>query len=206
MEEPPTLPARLPYDPPCVLCLGRLVPEKGFDVALRVFAQVRERVPSARFLIAGDGVERPRLEQQARELDLGDRVEFLGWVRPGEVPALINRATLVLMPSRRESFSLVAIETAHMARPTVATRAAGLAEVVVDGETGLLVAKEDVPALSHAVLTLLGHPDLARRMGHAARQRARELFNLPRCVGRFDELYRRLVWGRREAVGLAVHP
>jgi glycosyltransferase involved in cell wall biosynthesis len=191
--EAPRLPASaLPFDPPCLLCLGRLVPEKGFDVALHVFAEVARRVPGVRLLLAGDGPERARLAEQAHGLGLDGRVEFLGAVPHDEVPSLIERATVVLMPSRREGLGLVAIEAAYMGRPTVATRVAGLVEVVLHGETGLLAPGEDAGALSRAVLTLLARPEAARRMGEAARRRAREVFDLRRCADRFDELYRRL--------------
>lgn len=196
IEEPRQLPANLPFDPPCVLCLGRLVPDKGFDVALRVFVRVGACIPDVRFIMAGDGPERLRLEQESLALGLGDRVQFLGSVSPGDVPSVIDRATLVLMPSRREALSLVAIETAYMGRPAVATRVSGLPEVVVDGETGLLAPKDDVEALSQAVLTLLEHPDVARRMGRVARRRARDVFDLQRSVERFDELYRSIVPSR----------
>jgi glycosyltransferase involved in cell wall biosynthesis len=172
------------------------VPEKGFDVALRVFARVGERSPDVGFVVAGDGPERSRLEQEAQALGLRNRVQFLGPVRPDDVPSLIDRATLVLIPSRREALSLVAIETAYMGRPAVATRVSGLAEVVVDGETGLLAPKDDVEALSRAVLVLLEHPDVARRMGAAARRRARVVFDLRRYVEKFDELYRWMVRSR----------
>jgi glycogen synthase len=198
IEEPQQSPAKLPFDPPCVLCLGRLVPDKGFDVALRVFARVGVNIPDVRFIMAGDGPERSRLEQEARALHLGDRIEFLGSVHPGDVPSVIDRATLVLMPSRREGLPLVAIEAAYMGRPTVATQVSGLPEVVVNGETGLLAPRDDVEALSQAVLTLLTHPDVARRMGSVARCRARDVFDLERCVERFDELYRSIVPSRPE--------
>lgn len=192
LEAPRQPTSALPFDPPCVLCLGRLVPEKGFDVALHVFAEVQRRMPGVRFLLAGDGPERARLEDQARALGLDSRVEFLGVVPHDEVPSLIDRATVVLMPSRREGLGLVAIEAAYMGRPTVATSAAGLVEVVLHGETGLLAPKEDAAALSRAVLTLLARPETARRMGDTARRRARDVFDLQRCADRFDELYRRL--------------
>jgi glycogen(starch) synthase len=192
LEAPRQPTSALPFDPPCVLCLGRLVPEKGFDVALHVFAEVQRRMPGVRFLLAGDGPERARLEDQARALGLDSRVEFLGVVPHDEVPSLIDRATVVLMPSRREGLGLVAIEAAYMGRPTVATSAAGLVEVVLHGETGLLAPKEDAAALSRAVLTLLARPETARRMGDTARRRARDVFDLQRCADRFDELYRQL--------------
>jgi glycogen(starch) synthase len=192
-EAPPFTPTEPPFDPPCVLCLGRLVPEKGIDVALRVFVRVAARMRDVRFVIAGDGPERARLEQEAHDLGLGDRVEFPGVIRPADVPSVIDRATLVLMPSRREGLPLVAIEAAFMGRPVVATSASGLVEVVVDGETGLLAPKEDIDALAQAVLTLLEHPERARTMGRSARRHAADAFDLDRCVNRFDELYRSMV-------------
>jgi glycogen(starch) synthase len=204
VEEPGPRPTSLPFDPPCVLCLGRLVPEKGLDVALRVFADVCARMPEVRFVVAGDGIERTRLERQADDLGLGKRVHFLGWVRPDDVASVINQATLVLMPSRREGLPLVAIETAYMGRPVVATPLPGIAEVVIHGETGLLAAGEGVPALSRAVLDLLERPDLARRMGAAARRHARARFGLERCVEGFDQLYRRLTLVRPPALASTV--
>lgn len=192
LEAPRQPASALPFDPPCLLCLGRLIPEKGFDIALHVLAEVERRMPGVRFLLAGDGPERARLEGQARALGLERRVEFLGVVPHDKVPSLIDRATVVLMPSRREGLGLVAIEAAYMGRPTVATSVAGLVEVVAHGETGLLAPKEDAAALSRAVLTLLARPETARRMGDAARRRARDVFDLQRCADRFDNLYRRL--------------
>jgi glycogen(starch) synthase len=197
-------PAELPFEPPCILCLGRLVPEKGVDVALRVLANVRLRVPGVRLVVAGDGGERSRLEREARELGLGEEVRFVGAVAPEDVPAVINRATLVLMPSRREGLPLVAIEAALMGRPVVATAVSGLAEVVTDGETGRLAAKDDVEGLSRAVLDLLAHPERTRRMGRSARERARDRFGLARCTASFDALYRRLVPSWPEAAAAKV--
>ncbi len=97
------------------------------------------------------------------------------------------------MPSRwEEPFGLVAVEAALMARPVVASRVGGLAEVVADGETGLLVDKEDPAALARAVTHLLKNPATAERMGQAARRRARELFGFDRQVDAYDGLYQRL--------------
>ncbi len=106
---------------------------------------------------------------------------------------LMNSATLVVMPSRcDEPFGLVAVEAALMARPVVASCVGGLAEVVADGETGLLVDKEDPAALARAVAHLLEDPGTAERMGQAARRRAQELFGLDGVVDAYAGLYRRL--------------
>ena len=193
LEVPSILPLPLPIDMPRLLCLGRLVPAKGFDLALTALASIIASYPNIRLVIAGDGPMRPELEQQAAELGLTEVVEFTGWVEPDEVPALINTATMVLMPSWREGLPTVALQAALMGRPVVGTRAGGLAEVVVHRQTGLLVEKGDTHSLSQAIAFLLNNPELALKMGMAGRKRAQELFSWRRCVAGYNELYRKLV-------------
>lgn len=193
LETPPLLPAPLPIDPARLLCLGRLVPNKGFDLALTAFAAMVERFPGISLIIAGDGPMRSELEQQTYDLDLSERVDFLGWVAPEQVPVLINTATVVVVPSRGwEALPLVALEAALMARPVVAARDAGLPEAVVHQKTGLLVEKEDSVGLAQALTVLLEHPETAVQMGQAARLRALEVFSIQRCVDAYDDLYRKL--------------
>ncbi len=193
LEKPPLSPESLPIGSPRLLCLGRLVPNKGFDVALAALPLIVDRVPDVRLVIAGDGPERPALEQQAAELGLSEVAIFIGSVAPAMVPELINAATVVVMPSRREGFGLVALEAALMARPVVASRVGGLPEVVVDQQTGLLVEQDDRGGLAAAISFLLEHPGVAARMGQAARQRAQEMFGFERFVNAFDALYQRLI-------------
>jgi glycosyltransferase involved in cell wall biosynthesis len=146
-------------------------------------------------MIAGNGPVRLKLEEQAAQLGIHDRVEFLGWVGPGDVPALINTTTIVLMPSRQESLPLVALETALMARPIVATRIGGLPEVVADRQTGLLVEPENAAALADAVGYLLHRRELASNLGRAARTRAQQVFSWKRHVDGYDSLYKKLMAG-----------
>ncbi len=200
IETPALALAPRPLDAPRLVCLGRVVRDKGFDVALAAFAELAPRFPEARLVVAGDGPARPELEAQAQALGVADAVEFPGWVAPERVSELMNSATLVIMPSRwEEPFGLVAVEAALMARPVVASRVGGLAEVVADGETGLLVDKEDPAALARAVARLLEDPGTAERMGQAARRRARELFGFERQVDAYDGLYQRLAEGAAHA-------
>jgi glycogen(starch) synthase len=198
-EVPSLLPTALPFAAPRVLCLGRLAPEKGFDLALGAFPSVLQRFPKARLLVAGDGPERAQLERQAAHLGLTAVVEFLGWVEPDAVPALINQATLVTMPSRREGLPAVALDAALMARPVVATRIGGLPEVVVHQETGVLVEPESPAALASALGHLLEHPETAVRLGQTARDRVLQVFGWPGYVQAYDTLYRTLLeeGGRR---------
>ena len=190
---PSVAPAPLPFAPPTLLCLGRVVDDKGFDLAIRALAEIRRRVPAARLVVAGDGPARTALAHEAATLGLADAVEFTGWVRPDEVPSLLNRATVVLVPSRwQEAFGLVALQAAQMARPVVATDVGGLPEVVLDGSTGLIVPPESPAAIAEAVSALLEDPARARALGLAARARAERTFGFASFVGAHERLYARV--------------
>jgi glycogen synthase len=192
VTETSALPAPLPTQPQRLLCIGRLSREKGFDLALTAFASMGKRVPDLRLVMAGDGPERATLVSQAAEMGLKDAIDFLGWVAPENVLALINTATVVVIPSRAESFPMVALQAAQMARPVVGTRVGGLPEVI-DQQTGLLVDKENPEALAKAIAFLLDHPETATRMGQAARDRVRRDFNWERHVNAYDQLYNKLI-------------
>ncbi|MCG3181234.1 MAG: D-inositol-3-phosphate glycosyltransferase [Phycisphaerae bacterium] len=203
LPAPAIEPSPLPFDPPLLLCLGRVVRGKGYDLAVSAMPAVLERCPTARLLISGDGPERAALRRQADDLGVGDAVELPGWVDatwsdPLATWRTVNRATMLLMPSRpdgiwQEGFGLSALQAMMMGRPVVAARTGGLVEVVVDNQTGLLVATDDADALAGAVGMILEHPDKARRLGQGGRDRAAALFDWERdCVGRYDALYRRL--------------
>lgn len=192
--ESPTLdPAALPFNPPRLLCLGRLSVEKGFDLAMSAFASIVGRFPQARLIVAGDGPERARLQRQILDSRLTDSVDFIGWVKPDNVPALINTATMVIMPSRLDSFPLVALQAGILARPVVATRVGGLPEIVLHHETGMLVEKENSQGLADAICFLLENSAAAVQMGQAARTRVQTLFDWERHVDAYDALYRQLV-------------
>jgi glycogen(starch) synthase len=98
----------------------------------------------------------------------------------------------MLMPSRRDSLPLVALEAALMARPLVATRVGGLPEIVVHEQTGILVEPEHADDLARALTLLLEHPDVAERIGHAARRHVLKTFGFERQVEAYDMLYQRL--------------
>jgi glycogen(starch) synthase len=195
LEMPLLPPAAISFDPPRLLCLGRLVPEKGFDLALHAMSRLVRSFPSLCLLIAGDGPERMNLENLAMELGLARSVQFIGWVAPERVPELMNQATIVLMPSRTEGLPQVSLQAAQMARPVVAARVGGLDEVVADRETGILVPPEQSNALADAIVELLMHPEAARRMGAAARCRSQQHFDWKSHLDAYDLLYQRISIG-----------
>jgi len=191
---PAVEPLPLPVEKPCLVAIGRLVHEKGFDLLLEAVPSILARFPNLSVKLIGDGPERLALEQQAVNLGLQECVEFTGSVPHEDIPTQINTASLVIIPSRYlEAFGLVALEAAWMARPVVATNIGGLAEVVVDGETGRLVTMEAPATLAQAVIDLLTNPATAIQMGRAARARVQEKFSFENHVQAYDGLYRSLI-------------
>ena len=145
-------------DPPEVLFAGRLSEEKGV-------LELVEAAGGLNLVVAGDGPLRVRVPQ-AR-----------GFVPHDELQRLYARAAVVACPSRREGFGVACLEAMAHARPVVASAVGGLRDLVVDGETGLLVPPRDPRALREALDRLLGDRELRRRLGAAARERAQERFS-----------------------------
>lgn len=186
-------PSEISFNPPILLCISRLVEEKGIELAIDAVGLIRKDFPDCRLLIAGDGPLRAGLEIQARKWP-PEAVQFLGWVPPDKILPLIDQSSIVLVPSiMDEGFGQVAIEAAIMSRPIVATGAGGLSEAVAHEQSGLLVERDDVQALAAAVLRLLGDPASARQLGMQARLRCQARFALSSTVDQYESLYRRLV-------------
>jgi glycogen(starch) synthase len=183
-----------PIDPPVLLCLGRHhLEQKGFDLAVAAMPAILRRFPRARLLIAGDGPDRARLEKMVADMGLSQATEFVGWVHPNRVAALIERVTLMIVPSRFDPFGLVAAEAGAGFRPCVASDLGGLAEIVEDRVTGRLVRPEDPNAIADAVCELIAHPQTLGTIGKAARQRVTRLFRFERFIQEYEDLYGKLV-------------
>lgn len=112
MPEPPGMPPAS-FDPPRVLCVGRLVPAKGFDLAVEALPALARRHPGLSLAIVGDGPERARLESLAREAEVEESVSFEGWISPERVCSRMAEATVVVLPSHQEGLPVVAIEAAR---------------------------------------------------------------------------------------------
>jgi glycosyltransferase involved in cell wall biosynthesis len=168
-----------------------MVPLKGVDTLLRAVALVARECPDFRAEVAGDGEALPGLKGLASELGVSAHVRFLGEVR--EIPALLARAALFVLPSYSEGISLTLLEAMACGLPVVATRVGGNAEVVSEGKTGLLVPPRDPELLARALLSLWHDPERSQRMGEAARQRAEHYFDIGRMVADYEDLYLRLM-------------
>lgn len=177
----------IPGDAYLVGNVGRLAPQKGQRHLVSAMPLLLEHVPWAHAVIAGGGDLAPRLRDLAAELGVSDRVHVLGPRR--DVPAIMQAIDVFAMPSMWEGFGIVLLEAMAAARPIVASRVATIPEVVLDGETGLLVPPADAPALAEALRTLAHDRVLAERLGQAGRARLETRFSLQKMVADTELLY-----------------
>jgi glycosyltransferase involved in cell wall biosynthesis len=169
---------------------SRLIPGKGHVELLDACARARRKAPRLRLLVAGDGPLRRELETRSHELDLAERVRFLGFVT--DIRAFMGACDVLAFPTQPqlgEGFGLAALEAMASARPVIATRVGSLPEVVSDEATGLLVDPQNVEALAAALVRLAEDADLRERMGEQARIRAQQEFSLERMVERTLGVY-----------------
>jgi glycogen(starch) synthase len=147
-----------------VLLIGRLVYEKGFQLALEAMPQVIEQVPNTRFLVAGSGTHEAELHKQARDLGLMDHGTFLGWIGDDVLHSLYRIADLTVVPSIYEPFGLVALEAMASECPCIAADTGGLREVVPLEGAGLRFRASDPEHLAEAAIQVLSDDELSRRM------------------------------------------
>lgn len=158
----------VPPGVPLVLAMGRLHPNKGFDVLLAALAAL----PDAHLVLAGDGPARGALEALASRLGIAGRVRFAGWREDGA--ALLAGCDVLAVPSRHEPLGNVVIEAFSAGRPVVAAASDGPAALIAAERTGLLVPVDDAGALAAALGRVLGDPDLGARLSAAARAEYQE--------------------------------
>ncbi len=196
---------------PVVGTVARLdEPKKGLAVLLHSLARLagEASAPPWQLLLVGDGPAREELRDLAAHLGLSGRVVFAGLHR--DVASVLPLMDLFVCPSLYEGFGIAVVEAMASGRPVVASATGGITEIVVPGETGLLVPPGDAAALAGAIRHLLSHPDQAHAMGARGRQLVREKFSIDTAVQRHQQLYESL-WKRRlEGVpvkgGLEVRP
>jgi D-inositol-3-phosphate glycosyltransferase len=175
--------------PPLLLWVGRFQPWKGIDIAIRALIDI----PGAQLVIAGDGQERPNLEQLAHELGLAGRIHFLGSVPRHRLPAIYSACDLFLATSfASETFGIGPVEAQACGLPVIASRFGGFPEVIDEGRTGLLVPPRDVAALSQAVNALLGDLPRLAQMANAGPGWAAQ-FAWPAVADRVEAAYNQVL-------------
>lgn len=192
---PPMDPASLPpWRSPLVICPARLDPSKGQRLLIEAVPVLTKEFPSIMIWFIGEGPYRVSLAKRAEELGVAKSIHFLGFRR--DLRSLFPLADLVVLPSLPgyEAFPRVVLEAMAAGKAVVATRVAGLAEMIQDGVTGLLVAPNDVSALAEATGRILRDRDFLNALEAAARVRARR-FTMERTVSLTEALYRETLYG-----------
>jgi len=159
---------------PLVVSVGRLIEKKGFDDIVRSIARLKElhRLPF-RVLIVGDGPMKEKLEQLIDQFGCGDRLQLAGSRNQSEIAGILAEATIFALPcvtekaGGKDNLPTVIMEAMASGLPCVSTRLAGVPEMVIDGNTGLLTEERDPDAFAHALVTLLADKEMCRRMGIA---------------------------------------
>lgn len=167
--------------------VGRLDLMKAHDVLLRAIAQV-DRV---RLIVLGEGAQRTALEKLATDLGVSDRFELPGWA--DDPRAHLPGFDVMALPSRSEGFPLAIVEAMLSARPVVATRVGSVPEAVTDGETGILVDKDDVDGLAAALRRLRDDPDLRVRLGQRGREVAVAHFTVEHMSTSYERLWHKVL-------------
>ena len=172
---------------PLIGFVGRLTGQKGVDVLLNAFAIVHRALPTARLLLIGDGPQRAALAALAGGLQISAAVHFAGWRE--DARAQMAALNVLAIASRWEGFGLVTLEAMQAGVAVVASRVSALPEIVLDGETGLLVPAANAAKLAAALLALLQDPQRAMQLGENGRLRAAQLFTVKQMAVQHAALY-----------------
>lgn len=184
---------RAPDDRATILCVGRLVPEKGQAVLLEAVARLIVAGCELSVTFAGDGPSRAELGATVERLDLAEYVSFAGAVGQEEIRELYGRASLFCLPSFAEGIPVALMEAMAMRCPVVSTRIAGIPELIEHGHTGLLVSAGAVDELAGALRRLLEDEALRQELGTRARAKVLSDFNIDTTAPSLVALFRREV-------------
>ncbi len=180
---------------PVVLYVGRFANRKGTHEYFEAVEGILDRHPRARFVVVGGGSRTDSVEEAARWLPArlagrADRIRFVGWATDAD--AYFREADILVVPSRYEPFGMVVLEGMRAGVAIAASGVGGPAEILVDGETGLLFPPRDVPAMVESVCRLLDRPGLRRRLGRAAARELARRWTWDRIYPEVDRSYRAL--------------
>lgn len=174
-----------------VLFIGRLAAAKGAPVLLEAFARAHARYPDARLTLIGDGPARATLEARAAQLGLGDAVRFTGYLSQDEVAGHLARTDLFALPSFAEGVPVVLMEAMASAVPVLATRIAGIPELVEDGISGRLVPPGDIDSFAQAMIEMLEDPARSAGLGLAGARTVQTEFDVRQEAGKLARLLAR---------------
>lgn len=178
--------------------VSRLSREKDQFDLIRAFAMIASFEPMIRLVFAGDGPLKDELAALADNLGIKDKIVFLGF--RDDVNTILQAFDIFVLSSLHEGISLSLLEAMGSGLPVIATNVGGNPEVVVDGETGILVPPQDPEKMAEAIMKILKNPDLANKMGHAGRKRVEEKFSLDRMVREYEAIYEECLSKTRDRI------
>jgi glycosyltransferase involved in cell wall biosynthesis len=173
---------------PYLLCVAAHNEKKAIEVLIRAFARIAPSHSDLHLVLVGDGPLRGELEALARSLALADRIAFLGSRARSDVAQLLRGSRVFVLPSRSEPFGIAVLEALASGCAVVASAVGGIPEIIVDGESGILVAPDDPEALARAIARVLDEPKLRESLAQAGRARAAD-FTVERMGERYESVY-----------------
>ncbi|MBW7884672.1 MAG: glycosyltransferase [Caldilineaceae bacterium] len=185
----------IPASDVVALCVGRMVPKKGFDILIRAMAEPPLRGQPLTVVMVGNGDDKAAWQALAETLGVAHRLRWVGNVPKTEIGVYYNMADLLAMPSvskPADGLNVCVLDAMSCGKPVVGTTVAGNPLAVMDGVTGFIVPEQDPAALAAAVATLLHDPDLRRRMGAAARTRIETELGWPQLARRYVAHFARM--------------
>ncbi|MEM2851512.1 MAG: glycosyltransferase family 4 protein [Candidatus Bathyarchaeia archaeon] len=180
-------------DEPLVLSVAQLIPRKGLIYLIRAVPEVLKSVPNAKFVIAGEGPERPKLEEEIKQLGVENAVKLLGGTSYDMVPKLYAAADVFVLPTLYDAMPHAIYEAMAMAKPVIATRVGGIPEVIENGSDGLLVEAMKPDEIAKAAVTLLKNRELTIRLGKNALKKIKEMYTWEKIVQRYEQAYREVM-------------
>ena len=184
---------------PTILSVARLAPVKRVAQVMRAVAKLAERYSSLRYEIIGEGEELASLTALAKQLNITDRVFFLGRRTRREVADAMRRCTVFALPSQEEALGCVYLEAMATGKPTIGCRNQAIAEIIRHGINGWLVAPDDVDDLTSGIAALLEDAELRQRIGREARPTMVNGFTLRHQAAQLSQVYREVLGDRHQA-------
>lgn len=185
---------------PVIFTAARLYWRKGYIYALEALRILKQRGLDFEYWIVGDGEDRMALEYAVNDLDVKDRVKFMGAKTASEVSELMREADIFLMTSVLEGQGGVVVEAQATGLPVVATRSGGVPECMIEGETGIIVELRDSKGIADALQYLIENPEVRFEMGKKGRRLAEEKFDQDKLIARLVEVYKEEIENWRQGV------
>lgn len=180
----------IPQDDLVVGIVARLEDVKNHKMFLKAASQISKKKQNVTFLIVGDGTLKQDLKKMCADLDIDQRVKFLGYI--DDITNVMNIIDIITLTSKKEALSLSLIEGMTLGIPTVSTNSGGPGEVIDKGISGIIVENDDIDQFSNAVISLLDDKDTKEKMGKAAKERAKDIFGIDKMNNELEKIYTEL--------------